>query len=201
MNLEAMTIPENRDDTLEEPNRVSDFLNLFVDERLRFASERQKFLGETVLPPSTFVADDWVNIPFISPAMFHEFVMPAYRRIVSNEGSVTGFHTCGKMEAIAGSLLEVFPDIRRIEVNGWNDLLLLDEIVSPEIGFDVSFINTFVMTAPVEEQRAKLEMVAAVSKHRKVSLCAQAMVKFHTYEETIFRMNRFIELARRVLAH
>lgn len=187
-------------DTLENPQRITECLSFFIDERLRFARERQRFLSEGSLPPSTFVADDWVNIPFISPDIFHHLVVPAYHRIRSHEGPVTGFHTCGKMEPIVGSLLQVFPDIRRIEVNGWNNLLVLDEIVPVEIGFDISLINTFVMSASVEEQRAKLAAVAAVSRHRKVTLCAQAMVKFHSYEETLSRMNRFIELARRVCA-
>lgn len=187
-------------DALEHPQRITEFLRFFVDERLRFARERQGFLGEDSLPPSTFVADDWVNIPFISPDIFRGLVVPAYHQTRSNEGPVTGFHTCGKMEPIVGSLLEVFPDIQRLEVNGWNDLFVLDEIVPAEIGFDISFINTFVMSAPVEEQRARLSAVAAVSRHRKISLCAQAMVKFHSYEETFARMNRFIELARRVCA-
>ena len=187
-------------DTIERPALVAEFLTLFVAARFRFACERQRFLGEPALPPTSFVADDWVNIPFISPRMFRQFVVPAYRQIVNNEGPVTGFHTCGHFEAVAGDLLAVFPAIRRLEVSGWNDLTLLDQIALPKVGFDISVINTLVLAGSVEEQRARLEVIAAVSRHRPVSLCAQAMVKLDTYDHTITRMNQFIELARQVLA-
>ena len=187
-------------DALENPELVAEFLAFFADERLRFARERAAFLGEAGLPATTFVADDWVNIPFISPEIFHRLVAPVYRRTRANEGPVTGYHTCGRMEPVVQELLAVFPDIRRLEVNGWNDLELLDQLISPEVGFDLSFINTFVLSATPTQQREKLELVARVARHRRLTLCAQAMVKLDSYEETMRRMNRFVELARQVLA-
>jgi hypothetical protein len=186
-------------DTAECPEIVAAFLQLFVDARLRFARERAHFLGLPGLPATTFVADDWVNIPFISPAMFRRFVAPAYRRIVANEGPVTGFHTCGHMELVVNDLLHAFPNIRRLEVSGWNDLALLDSTVSPQVGFDVAVINTLVLAGSEADQRAKLEAVTAVSRHRPVTLCAQAMVKIDSYAETLARLNRFLALANQIL--
>ncbi|HEY3340898.1 MAG TPA: hypothetical protein VGK81_02725, partial [Anaerolineae bacterium] len=186
-------------DTAECPEVVSAFLQQFVDARYKFARERAHFLGLPGLPPTTFVADDWVNIPFISPAMFRRFVAPAYRHIVANEGPVTGFHTCGHMELVVNDLLAAFPDIQRLEVSGWNDLSVLDRTVSPQVGFDIAVINTLVLAGAEAEQRARLDTVAAVSRHRLVTLCAQAMVKLDSYAETLARLNRFIALARQVL--
>ena len=187
-------------DAVERPELVRRFLDLFVDERLRYARERQRYLGDPDLPPTTFVADDWVNVPFISPAMFRAFAMPAYRRIRAEEGPVTGFHTCGNFEAVVLDLLSAFPDICLLEVSGWNDVRALDRSVPREVGFYAQVINTLVLTASVDEQRARLEVIAEVSRRRTVSLCAQAMVKFNSYDETIDKMNRFIRLAREVLS-
>ena len=187
-------------DTFERPDTVHAFLDLFSEARLRFARDRQHFLGEPALPATTFVADDWVNIPFISPRIFHEFVAPVYRRIAANEGAVTGFHTCGNFERVINELLAVFPDIHRIEISGWNDVLRLDEVVSPQVGFDLSIINTLVLAGSEEDQRQVLEKMALVSSHRRVQLCAQAMVKMVSYDDTISRMNRFIALARKIFA-
>jgi hypothetical protein len=186
-------------DTAERPEMVEAFLRLFADARLKFACERAHFLGLPGLPPTTFVADDWVNVPFISPAMFRRFVAPVYRHIVVNEGPVTGFHTCGHMELVVQDLLAAFPDIQHLEVSGWNDLALLDRIVSPQVGFDIAVINTLVLAGSESEQREKLEAVAAVSRHRPVTLCAQAMVKLDSYDETLARLNRFLVLARQIL--
>lgn len=187
-------------DMRERPDVVTQFLDLFVAARARFARERQRFLGETTLPPTSFVADDWVNVPFISPAMFRRFAVPAYRQIEANEGPVTGFHTCGNIEAVACDLLAVFPHIRRLEVSGWNDVRRLDRILPPEAGFDVSVINTLVLAGSEDEQRARLQAIAEVRHHRPVALCAQAMVKLNSYAETIQRMNSFMDLAREILA-
>jgi hypothetical protein len=131
--------------------------------------------------------------------MFCRFVAPAYRHIVVNEGPVTGFHTCGHMELVVRDLLAAFPDIQRLEVSGWNDLALLDRAVSPPVGFDIAVINTLVLAGSESEQREKLEAVAAVSRHRPVTLCAQAMVKLNSYDETLARLNRFLALARQIL--
>ncbi len=110
------------EDVAERPEVVHAFLRYFTDARLRYARARQAFLGDDALPPTTFVADDWVNIPFIRPDMFHEFVVPAYRRIREQEGPVRSFHTCGNFEAVVADLHAVFPEMHCLEVSGWNDV-------------------------------------------------------------------------------
>jgi hypothetical protein len=187
-------------DAADRPELLVEFLDYFTRERLRYAVERQRFLGQPRLPDTTAVADDWVNIPFISPAMFRRFVLPVYRRIRAEEGPVTYFHTCGNIEAVAADLLEVFPDMRRLEVSGWNDPRALDRNVPADVAFDLHTINTLVLAAPLEDQRAKLEAFAEVSRRRPVSLCAQSMVKLTSYEDMLARMNAFMALARRVFA-
>ena len=58
------------EDTYEDPVFVENFLNHIVWERIRYNRERGEFLGEKFPPESTFIADDWVNIPFITPGFF-----------------------------------------------------------------------------------------------------------------------------------
>jgi hypothetical protein len=187
------------DDAAERPQMVLDFLALFVESRLRFAQERARFLGEDI-PYTSFVADDWVNVPFIAPRMFTQFAVPAYRQIEHNEGPVTGFHTCGNIEAVVNELLAVFLHIRLLEVSGWNDVRHLDALVSPSVGFNVQIINTLVLAGSEDEQRARLRDIAQVSQHRRVTVCAQALVKLTSYEDIFQRLNRFITLARDMLA-
>ncbi len=135
-------------DMRERPEAVHAFLAHFADARLKYFEGRRVLLGESSLPEATHVADDWVNVPFISPAMFREFMVPAYRRISANERTVASFHTCGRMEPLVGDLLEVFPKLSMLDVSGWNDFELLHRTVPKDIGFGLSFINTFTLTAP-----------------------------------------------------
>ena len=51
------------------------------------------------------------------------------------------------------------------------------------------------------ELSGKHEVIKRGDKERKVTICAQAIVRLHdTYEEDLERMNRFIELARQIFA-
>ena len=68
--------------------------------------------------------------------------MPAYRLIQEKEGKVTGFHTCGVMIPVAKRLLDIFPDMKTLEVSGWNDFKQLDSIIDPGISFSLNFINS-----------------------------------------------------------
>ncbi len=190
------------EDTLDRPQFVHDFLARIVEERVKWNRERRRYLGEPEpAEPTTRVDDDWVNVPFISPAMFRDFVVPAYRRIAAAEGAVVGFHTCGVMAPVVGDLLGVFPGIRTLDVSGWNDFEALDRALDPETGFYISFKNTFVLTASPAQHREVLERVARVGRRRSVGVCAQAIVRLHpTYEENLARMNAFIALAREVFA-
>ena len=127
--------------------------------------------------------------------------MPAYLAIQENEGPVTGFHTCGPLQALVRDLLGTLPGIRTLEVSGWNDVEALDRVVESGIGFACQVRNTVVLCGTENQHRALLESLRRVAKHRRVSVCAQAIVRVHgTYAEDLRRMNRFIGLAREILA-
>ena len=183
------------EDLDERPAFVAEALAFLADARLRFARERAAFLGEA-LPATTFVADDWVNVPFITPAFFRDVLVPVYARIRAGEGAVTGFHTCGALAPIVDALLAVFPEIATLEVSGWNDVDALDAVVAPRIGFAASVINTVSLSDDTPTQCAKVAALRRAATRRPVSLCAQAIVKLYpTYDETFARLNRFLALA------
>ncbi len=188
------------EDVYDNPEFAREFLAYIVNERARWNRERADFLGEKFPADSTYVADDWLNVPFITPRVFEEFIVPAYEAIQRAEGNVTGFHTCGVLTPVAKRLLEIFPAMKTLEVSGWNDFAELDKAIDPEIGFHLNFINTFVLTASETEHRRMLSTIARIAEHRHVSLCVQAIVRMHeTFDETIERMNRFIDLAHEML--
>ena len=206
-------------DTVERPQFVHDFLARIVSERVRWNRERRRYLGipepgshlhfalggevpnGDVTPPTTRIDDDWVNVPFISPAIFREFVLPAYRQIAASEGKVVGFHTCGNLVPVVQDLLGVFPGIQTLDVSAWNDFERLDAMLDPKIGFWLGFKNTFVLAGTPAQHRELVERVARLGRRRKVGVCAQAIVRLHeTYEENLSRVNAFIRLAREIFA-
>ena len=139
--------------------------------------------------------------PFISPEIFRRFVLPVYRRIARDEGPLVHFHTCGSIVPIVQDLLGAFPGLKTLDVGGWNDFELLDQMVDPQIAFSLAFKNTFVLTGTPQQHRDVLRRMAHLSRRRTVTICAQAMVRLHdTYDEDLARMNAFIALARQTFA-
>lgn len=188
-------------DIQERPEFVHALLAHIVRERVRWNRERAAWLGETFPPATTFIADDWINPPFISPTIFREFAVPAFQAIQQAEGPVTGFHTCGPLTPLINDLLTALPGIDVLDVSGWNDLAALDAVVAPGKTFHCQMKNTFVLSGTVAEHRALLKVIKDISARRPVSICAQAIVKLHdTYEDDLARMNAFIRLAREQLA-
>jgi len=187
-------------DTAERPQFVHDFFDHAVAERARFRSCRREHLREPAPEnPTTRIDDDWVNVPFISPDIFRRFVLPAYRRIQANEGTVVGFHTCGNMAPVAEDLLAELPGIRTLDVSGWTDFERLDRILAPDIAFWLSFINTFVLAGTRREHLDMLRRIAGLRRRRQAGLCVQAIVRLHDdFEEDLRRVNGFIALAREI---
>jgi uroporphyrinogen-III decarboxylase len=182
----------------ENPEFVHRFLTLAVEERLRFERERLAYLKTEQPRKRIGIADDWVNVPFISPGMYREFVGPVYRMIQDQEATVEHFHTCGGYGTLAADLLDTLPDLEGIDiVPQCNDLIQLDEALPQKVAFHLNLLSVFTLMAPEAEQRRLLEIVAQVGRRRKVTLCPGAIVRLHeTYDEDLARLNKFIALAR-----
>ena len=190
------------EDTAERPEFVHALLERIASERVAYNVWRRDFLGEAPPEdPTCGIDDDWVYCPFISPEIFRQFVLPVYRRIARDEGPLVHFHTCGSIVPIVHDLLDAFPSLKNLDVGGWNDFEQLDQMVDPEVAFSLAFKNTFVLTGSPQQHRDVLRRMAHVSRRRKVTICAQAMVRLHdTYDEDLARMNAFIALARQTFA-
>lgn len=188
------------EDCAEDPEYVHQLLDWIVDTRIRYNKLATEFLGEP--PPGVqSMDDDWVNVPFISPAMFDEFAAPAYRKVQKAEGPILRFHTCGVYGPVMRSLLQVYDRLESMDVSGWNDLTEVDRAARGDVRFDVAYVNTFVLTGSPEEHRARLEAAKKVAEHRRINLHTQAIVKLlGTIDDSLIAMNRFIDLARKIMA-
>ena len=172
--IQLRTYEKFIEDTMERPEFVHAFLSRIVRERTAWNREHRRYLGESEpIAPQTWVDDDWINIPLLSPDMIREFALPVYQEIVRLEGKVVGFHTCGRLEAVVTDLLKVFGGITCLDVSGWNDFELLDEFVDPKVAFGINLKNTFVLTGTPEQHREVLRHIARVGKRRGVSICTR----------------------------
>jgi len=188
-------------DTLEKPEYARRLLEYIVSERKRYNEQAARFIPAPAGEPESFVADDWLNVPFISPGIFDSFIAPAYQRIQENEGTVTGFHTCGVYIPLLDTILRIFPKIKNLDVNGWTDFTELDALVPRDMVFNISFINTFILFGSPEEHKEKFAGIKKLLSKRRIGLCASAIVKkIDSVDAAIISMNRFIGLMRESLS-
>lgn len=63
----------------ENPNEMHELIDYITDWELRYAEETCKYLK----PDALFHHDDWgsMNSSFLSPEMFAEFILPAYKKV------------------------------------------------------------------------------------------------------------------------
>ena len=74
-----MDIPETMMNFIEEPEAMHELIDYLTDWELEYADKVCRYLK----PDALFHHDDWgtQTSTFISPAMFEEFFLPAYKKI------------------------------------------------------------------------------------------------------------------------
>jgi len=185
----------------EDPGFIHAFLKYIAEERIRWNRERAAFLGGSQPDDTYQVDDDWVYIPFVSPRMFEEYIIPVYK-IINDAEPITHFHTCGDMVPFAHGLLKVFPSMDKLAPGGWCDFELLDKMVDPGITFSsIGTRNLFTLFSTREQQDERFAAIKRVAKRRKINhISAGALTKTHIgIEETIDRANRFFDRMREAI--
>ena len=101
-----------------EPERIGRVLDMIVDFKLRQCEELDRRFGGRV--HGLFVADDWgtQSGPFVGPKILDEFFAPRYRRIfdaIHACGWHVILHSCGRINALVPSLLELGVDVLNMQ--------------------------------------------------------------------------------------
>ena len=184
-------------DTVERPQFVHDLMRFLVEERIRWWEARTQFLGTK--PEAVGISDDWVNVPFISPAMFEDFCLPRYLELEQYHGAVNRFHSCGNKAPLAHLVMRI-ASLDRFEVNHWTPLEEMLAAVPDDKWIDYSFQNLDVLLGSEEEQEAKMQSVVDACRGRRYTLCGQALQRIsEDYAVDMAQIKQFIRAARRVL--
>jgi len=184
-------------DTVERPQFVHDLLRFIVEERMRWWDERAKFIGPS--PSAAGISDDWVNVPFISPAIFEDFCLPRYLELEQYHGQINRLHSCGDKSPLVHIILQI-KTLDSFEVNHWTPLDLMIERVPADKHLAYAFQNLDVLIGTEAEQEAKIRAVVEACAGRRYSLCGQALQRVSdSYAHDIEQVKQFVRVARRVL--
>lgn len=106
-------------DTIERPKFVHELMKFITEQRCLWHSAYWEHFGIEKQPAA--IGDDWVNVPFISPSMFEEFVLPYYMQIERFHGTISYIHSCGNQTPIQQYLLKL-SSLMTFEVSPWTNL-------------------------------------------------------------------------------
>jgi hypothetical protein len=154
-------------DTVERPAFVHDLLRFLVEQRCRWWEGYYRHFGLKAAPAG--VADDWINIPFISPALFADFVLPRYLEIEAFHGGISGVHSCGNQAPVQKYLLEL-KSLSTFEVSPWTPLLQALANVPPDKSLWVSLHPNDVLVAMPEEMEVRLRFVMQSCRGRRYGI-------------------------------
>jgi hypothetical protein len=185
------------DDTRERPQFVHDLMRYIIEERMRWWDAYCKHFNTQ--NKGAGIGDDWLYVPFISPAIFEEFVFPYYIELAKYHGGIGWVHSCGSKVAFQ-KRLEELPGLGGHEINHWTDLEAAVKNSSPDKYLGVSILNVDVLLISKEQMEADLRHIKKVCEGRNYSVAATAIEKVHDdFEYDIRQVQIWVEVAKRVL--
>ncbi len=155
-------------DIRERPQFVRDLLGYLTEQRCRWHEAWCGHFGSALGPTS--IGDDWINAPFITPAMFEDFVLPRYTELEAFHGGVAGVHSCGNQAAPFQKLLLRLRSLASLEVSPWTSLAESLANVPGSIHLHVSLHPNDVLCATSGEMSDRLRTIVAACAGRSFSV-------------------------------
>ena len=184
-------------DTVERPGFIHDLLGFLTEQRLIWHDAFCAHFGQRLRP--AYIADDWLNVPFISPGMFVDFVLPRYLEIEAHHGGIGGIHSCGNQTPLQCHMLEL-KSLRGFEVSPWTDLEQTLVNIPSAMGLGLSLHPNDVLLATEQEMRAKLLSIGSRCEGRRWGLGTSGLTPiFADNAEYAQRIDSWLAIAREVL--
>ncbi|MBI2300732.1 MAG: hypothetical protein HYU66_17625 [Armatimonadetes bacterium] len=183
-------------DTVERPEFVHALMRRLVEERCRWYDARARHLGEKVGP--TGVADDWIYVPYISPHIFEEFLLPYYLMIEEHHGGLGSIHSCGNQAPVQQYMLRV-KTLNHFEISPWTDPAETVKHVPASKHFYRFVHPNDVLVDKPPAMRAKLRELAAVMNGRDWALGTSGLTPLGSEEEFVGRIETWLTIAREEL--
>ena len=186
-------------DTFAQPEFVHDLLKLLVRERCRWFDAAAEYLGQPLGP--TWAADDWVAVPYISPSIFADFILPRYLEIEAHHKVFAGFHSCGDQTPLHPYMLQI-NTLGGFEVSPWMTVEAALESLPPDKHLGIAVHpNDVVVDSPEEMARKHHARTAALrGTERSFSLGTSGLTPLHDEADFVRRANIWLRLAREAFA-
>jgi hypothetical protein len=183
-------------DTVERPTFAHGLLDRLAELRCRWWEAHARRTGTAVSP--TAVADDWINVPFISPDLFRDFVLPPYLAIERFHAGITGIHSCGNQAPVQRYLLHI-ASLPQLEVSAWTSLDATLANVPADKKLFISLHPNDVLCASSAEMEAKLLGITEKCRGREFAIGTSGLTPLSgDVGAFVERVRTWTRIARRV---
>jgi hypothetical protein len=184
------------DDTMDRPGFVHDLLKFLVEQRCRWWQGYYDFFGQKPAPIN--IADDWINVPFITPAMFEDFILPRYLDIERFHGGITSIHSCGNQVPVQKYLLTI-KSLNALEVSPWSDLDQSLQNIPVEKWLSIALHPNDVLCATADAMRSKLQTIKGKCARRQYGIYTSGLTPLtEDANEFIDKIRRWNRIANEV---
>jgi len=196
-------------DLMDNPEFVHRLMNFIVESRIKWETDRCKFLGINPQdmnyrwnycvyrdPTSSDQYNDEVDGNLFSVSTYREFILPYEKRLAAFYGGIDYYHSCGNLTPFLEDLVEL-PGLRMLHVSAATNLEKAHQLRKPETILQVSIhpIND-VLRATETEMEAKIKEILTKSGGKNVEIWADAL--YEGSYGTLSQAKLWLETSRRV---
>jgi uroporphyrinogen-III decarboxylase len=160
-------------DTMERPQFIHDLMKWLTEQRCRWHQGFHDYFGKDIPGKAglgaTFVGDDWINVPFITPEMFRDFVLPYLLEIEKFHGAINSLHSCGNQTPVQQYLLEI-KSLPTFEIGAWSDFDQSLKNIPVSKGLGISIKPGDVLLATEEQMEKQLREITKKCCNRKYNI-------------------------------
>jgi hypothetical protein len=182
---------------LERPAFARRLFQHVTDFHCHFWRERCAFLGEPL--GLGHIGNDEVNVPFVSPRLYEEFLLPYETQISEFHGGLSCWHSCGTTTPLLG-LIRQIPNVKQFYTGPWTDV----DAVMDTFGADTRLmiaVNTVddIMAASPEQMESKIRRLMSQCHGAALHIRGGAMNAAFDLEADVAQMRLWTRIARRTV--
>jgi len=182
-------------DMLEDPKFVHTLMRFITDSEKEWAKERAKFLHSPI--EKTFLFNDEVGLPLITPKMYEEFILPYEIELSNFYGGILYWHSCGDTSNFV-NLIRKIPGLKMFHVGPRTDVSKAAVAFGPDVSLDVD-LDPFrdVLEVNEKKMRLKIKEITNICMKKDVpfSIRADAFQPVHALEKDLSKMKQWINVA------
>jgi hypothetical protein len=182
-------------DTIDRPEfahrvfrYVTDFLNDYDVQRAKLTGEPVGTIG---------IGNDEVTIPYVSPRLYEEFLLPYELELAEFHGGLTVWHSCGTTSPLVG-LIRRIPNIKQFYTGPWTDVGAVMEAFGDNTPIMIA-ANTVddIMSATPEHMVAHVRSLADRCHGAALQIRGGSMNSIHDLKGDVAQFRLWTQLCHR----